>query len=320
MINSVRNTVLSVLNKNNYGYISPSDFNLFAQQAQMELYEEYYSNYNKIINLENRRMAGSDYANLSKPIAEVIEYFLVSDFLVPIFYGSGNNSTKFEIPSNITTGNFGFMFSRVSYYNEQRYDGVNDSVSPFELIDSTADFFTIGVLPGDIIVNLTTFTNAIVEDVLTIDTLALSSDIFLNIGEGYAIYSSTNISEAEKVTDGNIQRLNFSLLTAPSQMFPAYTLSGNALIPHPTREAQYGNVRANYFRYPKPPKWTYISLAGGEPSFDQSQPDYQDFEVGFQNEVGLIIKILEYCGITIREGQVYQFAKQEETENNAQIP
>ena len=79
-------------------------------------------------------------------------------------------------------------------------------------------------------------------------------------------------------------------------------------------------VQATYFRYPKNPKWTYISLANGEPVFDQSQPDYQDFEVGFQNEVGLIIKILEYCGITIREGQVYQFAKQEETENNAQIP
>jgi hypothetical protein len=319
MINSVRNTVLSVLNKNNYGYISPSDFNLYAQQAQMELYEEYYSNYNKVINLENRRMAGSDYANLSKPIAEVIEYFLVSDFLIPIFYGSGNNSTKFEIPSNITTGNFGFMFSRVSYYNEQRYDGVNDSVSGFELIDSTADFFTIGVLPGDIIVNLTTFTNAIVEDVLTIDTLALSSDIFLNIGEGYAIYSSTNISEAEKVTDGNIQRLNFSLLTAPSQMFPAYTLSGNALIPHPTREAQYGNVRANYFRYPKPPKWTYISLAGGEPSFDQSQPDYQDFELPLEDEYKLAMKILQYCGISIRETTVAQFAIAQQSQDKSAL-
>ena len=319
MINSVRNTVLSVLNKNNYGYISPSDFNLYAYQAQMELYEEYYSNYNKIINLENRRMAGSDYANLSKPIAEVIEYFLVSDFLVPIFYGSGNNSTKFEIPSNITTGNFGFMFSRVSYYNEQRYDGVNDSVSPFELIDSTADFFTIGVLPGDIIVNLTTFTNAIVEDVLTIDTLALSSDIFLNIGEKYAIYSSTNISEAEKVTDGNIQRLNFSLLTAPSQMFPAYTLSGNALIPHPTREAQYGNVRANYFRYPKPPKWTYISLAGGEPSFDQTQPDYQDFELPLEDEYKLAMKILQYCGISIRETTVAQFAIAQQSQDKSAL-
>ena len=42
MINAVRNTVLSVLNKNNYGYISPQDFNLYAQQAQMEVFEDLY--------------------------------------------------------------------------------------------------------------------------------------------------------------------------------------------------------------------------------------------------------------------------------------
>ena len=319
MINSVRNTVLSVLNKNNYGYISPSDFNLYAQQAQMELYEEYYSNYNKIINLENRRLAGSDYANLSKPLAEVIEYFLVSDFLIPINYPSGSPSNQFNIPSDVTTGNYGFMFSRVSYYNEQRYDGTNTSVVPFELIELGTDFFTIGVLPGDIIVNLTTFTNAIIEDILNPDELLLSNDIFLNVGEDFAIYSATNISEAEKVTDGNIQRLNTSLLTAPSQMFPAYTLSGNALIPHPKRTAQYGNVRANYFRYPKPPKWTYISLIGGEPVFDQTQIDYQDFELPLEDEYKLAMKILQYCGISIRETQVVQYAMAQEQQDKSAL-
>ena len=47
MINSVRNTVLAIINKNNYGYISPSDFNLFAKQAQNDKYDEYYYNNNK---------------------------------------------------------------------------------------------------------------------------------------------------------------------------------------------------------------------------------------------------------------------------------
>ena len=55
MINSVRNTVLSILNKNNYGYISPSDFNLFAKQAQLEIFEEYFSKYNDIVNMQNVR-------------------------------------------------------------------------------------------------------------------------------------------------------------------------------------------------------------------------------------------------------------------------
>ena len=66
MINEVRNTVLSIINKNNYGYISPSDFNLFASQAQMELYEEMFSSYNKIITMENNRVSGTDYADLKR--------------------------------------------------------------------------------------------------------------------------------------------------------------------------------------------------------------------------------------------------------------
>ena len=72
MINGVRNTVLSVLNKNNYGYISPSDFNLFALNAQMEIFEEYFNLYNKVINAENSRMSGTDYADMEAPVAEVI--------------------------------------------------------------------------------------------------------------------------------------------------------------------------------------------------------------------------------------------------------
>lgn len=318
MINSVRNTVLSVLNKNNYGYISPADFNLFAKQAQMELYEEYYSNYNKLINLENRRTSGEDYANLSKATAEAIELFLVSDFLVPRFYPQGTASNEFEIPSNITTGNFGFMFSRISYYNEIKASGNSAAYNPNELIDFSANFVAAGVVAGDIVVNSTTFTNAVVRFITPI-ALFLSDDIFLNIGDNYLVYSSTNISEAEKVTDGKILMLNSSMLTAPSEMFPAYTLSGSALIPHPQRQAQYGNVRANYFRYPKDPKWTYITLLGGEPSFDQSQPDYQDFEMPLEDEYKLVMKILQYCGISIRETQVTQYAMAQEQKDKSAL-
>ena len=319
MINSVRNTVLSVLNKNNYGYISPADFNLFAKQAQMELYEEYYSNYNKLINLENRRMSGEDYANLSKASAEAIELFLVSDFLIPIFYPNGNNSNQFEIPSDVTTGNFGFMFSRVSYYNEQRCNDDCTSLNAFDLIDSGADFYTSGVQQGDVVVNLDTLTNAVVTNIASSTTLELNNDIFLSVGDEYIVYSGTNISEAEKVTDGKILMLNSSMLTAPSQMFPAYTLSQSALIPHPTRTAFYGSVRANYFRYPKDPKWTYVTLLGGEPSFDQSQPDYQDFEMPIEDEYKLVMKILQYCGISIRETQVVQYAMAQEQKDKSAL-
>jgi len=59
MINNVRNTVLAIINKNNYGYLSPQDFNLYAQQAQMDLFEDYFYQYNQYINRENAKTIGN---------------------------------------------------------------------------------------------------------------------------------------------------------------------------------------------------------------------------------------------------------------------
>ena len=81
MINSVRNTVLAIINKNNYGYISPNDFNLFAKQAQLDLFDEYFFNYNEQINEENARMSGTGYANIKLGYEEVIDTFSVTSFL-----------------------------------------------------------------------------------------------------------------------------------------------------------------------------------------------------------------------------------------------
>ena len=75
MINSVRNTVLAILNKNNYGYISPQDFNLFAKQAQLDIFDDYFYQYNQLINQENARLVGTGYADIRKGYEEVIDLF-----------------------------------------------------------------------------------------------------------------------------------------------------------------------------------------------------------------------------------------------------
>lgn len=313
MINSVRNTVLSVLNKNNYGYISPSDFNLYAQQAQMELYEEYFSNYNKDINMENSRMSGSDYADISKALREVLELFLVSDFLVPAVSPSGNIINKYFTPSSVTTGNESYMIESINCYTNNIALGSTTSAVAFQLIDLTASFSSTVIKPGDIVVNIQTYQSTTVEAVQTATTIALNNDIFTVPGEDYRIYSASVYAEAEKTSPSKISLLNHSLLTSPSLNFPAYELVGNNLIFHPTSIKGYGVVKATYFRYPKPPKWTYITLLNGDPSFDQSQPDYQDFEMPLEDEFKLVMKILQYCGMSIREIQVTQYAQGQET-------
>lgn len=246
MINSVRNTVLSILNKNNYGYISPSDFNLFALQAQLEIFEEYFSEYNKLINLENSRQSGTEYADLRKPIEEAMELFSVTSTLTQV----APATNRFFLPSVSTTGFDYFLINKILCYDA--------SVNP-------------RVFKG----------------------------------------------EAEKVPHTRITLLNSSNLTAPTEMYPAYTQEGGVVTIYPSTFNLANEVEANYFRYPKEPKWTYVTLANGEPVFNQSQPDYQDFEVPVEDEYKLVTKILQYCGVSIRETEVTQFAMtQEQIEQN----
>jgi len=306
MINSVRNTVLSVLNKNNYGYISPADFNLYAKQAQLEVYEEYFSNYNKTIVMENVRKSNSDYADLGQALAETMEYFLTSNFLIK------STSNNFFSPSITTTGDEAYMVSRLSAYTTLVVSSTNTSVLSLSLIDSAVNFNTLGVQVGDIVSNGTNNQVATVVNVVNPTTLLLNKNIFGVTGITYFIYSSANVKDLEKVSAGKITMLNNSMLTAPSLLFPAYTQEDSVYRVYPAIINQPGQVQATYFRYPKDPKWTYVTLLGGEPSFDQSQPDYQDFEMPAEDEFKLVMKILQYCGISIREDKVVQFGMAQE--------
>jgi hypothetical protein len=306
MINSVRNTVLSVLNKNNYGYISPADFNLYAKQAQLEVYEEYFSNYNKTVVMENVRKSNSDYADLGQALAETMEYFLTSNFLIK------STTNNFFAPSITTTGDEAYMVSRLSAYTTLVVSSTNTSVLSLSLIDSSVNFNTLGVQVGDIVSNGTNNQVATVVNVVNPTTLLLSKNIFGVTGVAYFIYSASNIKDLEKVSAGKITMLNNSMLTAPSLLFPAYTQEDSVYRVYPASINKPGQVQATYFRYPKDPKWTYVTLLGGEPSFDQSQPDYQDFEMPAEDEFKLVMKILQYCGISIREDKVVQFAMAQE--------
>lgn len=247
MINSVRNTVLSVLNKNNYGYISPSDFNLYAKQAQMELFEETFSLYNKTINMENARMSGTSYADFRKILEEAIEIFSTTSSLTQVSAATN----RYYLPSVTTTGYDYFMINKVLCYDASG---------------------ATRVLKG----------------------------------------------EAEKVNHSKITMLNTSLLTAPTETYPAYVQEGSIMTVYPDTINLPNEVDAQYFRYPKDPKWTYITLASGEPVFDQSQPDYQDFEIPIEDEYKLVLKILQYAGISIREITPVQFGAAQEQQQQQQ--
>ena len=310
MINSVRNTVFSVLNKNNYGYISPQDFNLFAKQAQLEIFENYFNNYNTAINKENARVSGSEYADVTKGIEESIDTFsTIKNFDQKSF-------NKYFTPSQTTTGDDYYLLNKVLAYTTFRVSGESDASGNNQLIDATASFTTT-VNFGDIVVNIVTLDKAEILAIVSDTELTLDENIFTLSGDDYSIFKDESY-EAEKVTNSKISMLSNSLLTAPTKTFPAYSLNNDSITVLPKTINNPGQVFSQYIRYPKDPKWTYSTLAGGQPVFDQSQSDYQDFELPIEDEVNLVIKILQYSGIQIRETQVVQFANLEEQKDNQQ--
>lgn len=311
MINSVRSTVLAILNKNNYGYISPSEFNLYAKQAQLDIFENYFAKYNKQINLENSRISGTGYAGLGQKIAEDLENFAVTNFL------SNSSNNIFFLPSLTTTGDNWFLMNKIICYPIQLDSGTTTSTVVNQLVDSSGLFITDGIAQNDIVVNTIDNNTARVVTVLSNTVLILDTDIF-DSGQTYKIFDSSMPKVAEKVSHTKITELSISLLTTPNTLFPVYTLQGNTITIHPSSINTLGMVESQYFRYPLDPKWTYITLSGGEPIFDQSQSDYQDFELPIEEEPNLIVKILKYCGVEIRESDVLQFANQEEIKEQQQ--
>ena len=320
MINTVRNTVLSILNKNNYGYLSPSDFNLFSKQAQLEIFESYFSQYNTQINKENVRLSGTGIANLSKSIEESMDLFSMTK-------GLNINSSiagSYFMPSITTTGDDYYFVNKVLVYKDIIVSGSTSSFNALgtRLIDSSATFIAAGVVVGDIVA--VEGVKGVAYGTVTIVTseteLTTSSDVFTLVGLSYTIIKAgTQQNEAEKVTHSKITMLNNSIYTAPSTTYPSYTSEEELLQIYPNTISTAGRAVAQYFRYPKTPKWTYISVGtGGDPIFDQSQADYQDFEIPLDDENNLIMTILKYAGISIREADVYTFAKAAEAKENQQ--
>mgnify|MGYP005695999127 FL=1 len=316
MINAVRNTVLAILNKNNYGYISPADFNLFAKQAQLDIFDEYFISYNSQINKENARVSGTGYADIKKGYEEVIDTFSVTGTLA-------NASTNiYTVPTSATTGSDYYLLNKILIYSKVISSGTTTGVSGANaLIDSSGTFQTDGVAVGDIvsvIINAANVSNLTVTNITSNTQLEVSPALLNTSPLTYAIYRPSDLkNEAEPVTHSKITMLNKSMLTTPNVTFPAYTLEGNSLTLYPTTVNSVGRVASQYIRYPKDPKWTYISLSGGEPLFDQSQSDFQDFELPEDDVNNLVARILQYAGLSIREISTVQFGQgleQQETQ------
>lgn len=76
MINHVRNTVLTILNKENRGFLTPAQFNSYAKYAQQLIFDDYFNEFDKYQTLDNSRRIHSGTGDIKGRLEQKIEKFV----------------------------------------------------------------------------------------------------------------------------------------------------------------------------------------------------------------------------------------------------
>ncbi len=104
-VNTVYQTVLLILNKEQRGYMTPTEFNTIATQVQLEIFEKYFDDLNQQLRVPQ---ADADYADRQENIDEKIAIFKT--------FGNANYVTANASLSYFTLPNSDAYSEFVSFY------------------------------------------------------------------------------------------------------------------------------------------------------------------------------------------------------------
>tara|TARA_R100001594_G_scaffold116967_1_gene152112 strand:+ start:137 stop:865 length:729 start_codon:yes stop_codon:yes gene_type:complete len=123
LIDTVYQRVLALANKEQRGYITPQEFNLFADQAQHEIFDQYFYD----INQYNRRTPEGDieiqyeYSDLADYVDEKLSPFKRTD---PVNVNDG----RIQIPSNAyRIGAIHYQGNKVMRVTQEEYNIISKS-------------------------------------------------------------------------------------------------------------------------------------------------------------------------------------------------
>jgi len=256
-VNTVYQTVLYILNKEQRGYMTPDEFNHFAQQVQLEIFEKYTED----LNLQGRvPQTEIDYANRIKNTQEKLSHF--KSTFAPQYVNTGDPTTSFfTTPSNLyRIGNVTFRDFMANPAAPSTFNFINDYI------------------------------------------------------------------EVQPLDRHEFNLISRSKLTTPTRKFPCYLLESNNIFIKPldinagTTSEGNGSILVDYIRTPLPPVWGYYVGSQGQyiyatnyvPPGSNLIPSTGsvNFELDVSEQSEVIIRILQYAGIAIRDPQIVQIATQ----------
>ena len=149
-----------------------------------------------------------------------------------------------------------------------------------------------------------------------IDPFYATSSISLTSGVGTlpTFYNIINVSADSRLTDveriekSKLSFLLSSPLTAPSTTFPIYYITGSTITVNPS---SLSTIQMDYVSVPADPVWANtVDSTTGALTFDSANA--VDFTLHPSEEVELVLGVLKYAGVVIKDPSVIQMATQED--------
>jgi hypothetical protein len=379
-VNKVYRSVLSIINKEQRGYLTPDQFNKIARQVQLDIFENTFYEYNRSLNNNKSFKINDEYANTPKFIKEKIDLFSTRINL-PVYKSTRDSSGPgvVQLPSIIDRTQAGYSNVTFKLKKPTKEDllpvlatGTNSvlefiengtygygvagtfnswagvAASKMILSSGSTDILekTISIPHGDyeykfivgevapnkgfnselLIVGspfTTTFVDVPISTTYTNRTLTVpTTDIVLpltvwsqtrpEIASVSPIYKIVGLSTIDnnsilEASKSEIDTLVKSKLTKPTTNYPIYCRIGENINVYPNTVS---SINIDYIRKPLDPKWGY-NVAGVTGNYQYNPSTSVDFEIHPSDETTLIINILQYAGVAIKDADIVNVATAE---------
>ena len=100
-INRVYRTVLSVLNKEQRGFLTPEQYNRIANQAQLELLDRAFFDYNAFLNNQKMKRSNSGYGDTPAKLKEKLDVFYKSSTQATSGSDTWTTAGAFSLPTDV---------------------------------------------------------------------------------------------------------------------------------------------------------------------------------------------------------------------------
>ena len=296
-VDIVYKTVLLILNKEQRGNLTPDEFNKVATQVQLEIFESYFDTLNQQLRRpDNDTEYGDRIKNVDNNIA-VFKTYGDATYVPPGGY--------FTLP---TTSGLGTAVQSLIG------DGVAISFPFTSITSSQLQTSVIAVTING--VSTTAFTisgaNIIFDSIPALNdqiVVTATSEDFYRLGT--VIYKDS--TEAQLSKRNELLYLNNNPLVAPTKTYPIYLYEDSKLYLYP--KTITSDISVSYLRKPVDVIWNF-TIPSGQNYYQYNATNSVDFELSKTEQANIILKILLYSGVVIKDPTIINVAAQQVQQEN----